>query len=40
LLDAADLKRSGFFLIASSRAPELKLFGLLRVSLWLVHRNL
>ena len=39
LVDADALKRSRFFLTASSRAPEINLFGLPRVSIWPVHFN-
>ena len=39
LVDAEALKRSRFFLTASSRAPEVNLFGQPRVSIWPLHSN-
>lgn len=39
LVDAQALKRSRFFLTASSRAPEVNLFGQPRVSIWPVHSD-
>ena len=38
-VDAEALKRSRFFLTANSRAPEVNLFGLPRISIWPIHSD-